>query len=463
MRGVYCVPEQMAKGSDSRPVVYCYVDPAFTWDIGPALADLERRGFRVVTGDHADELLFLLQMGRPAAVIYTVSGPEARADANFHTVTSRALDILVPVFVVGPDDPRDGVLLCYPAGGTVEESHAPFHALGDLIERFDSVPPSTPSRPPMAVAGQTFGKGRTMMSWRRDGPIVTPPNDLRSPYEMIDARPAPSAAPPPAVPGERKTFPRKKKGDSADGGSPESAPDAAISADVAPGREAELARAVEPVRVARIVPEPERRSKESAPRRTAWKIPAALAGGVAIGVAALVVYLVTAPGPAADSTKPAPHPADPRAAETPAAETPAAETPAQDEVATPRRPAPDEPRAQEVLLLDASGAVRFPGHFREQSAIFWFTGELEERRFLDLLRSLGPKAKIRVIGHATAQELAAGLHNLALSRAWAVEKYLVRMGIADEQIEPETGDEAKTEDLDYRGWPRNRWVDVRFD
>ena len=96
--------------------------------------------------------------------------------------------------------------------------------------------------------------------------------------------------------------------------------------------------------------------------------------------------------------------------------------------------------------------------------MFWFAGDWEEQRFLGLVRSLGPNAKIRLIGHSTAEELAAGLNNLAVSRAWAVEKYLVRQGIADERIETERGAQVSaTDDLDERGWARNRWVDVRFD
>jgi hypothetical protein len=481
----------MTNGSDSRPVVYYYADPAFAWDVGPVLADLERRGFRVVTGDNADELLFLLQMGRPAAIIYTVGKAEARAHGSFHMVASRAVDMLVPVFVVGPDNPRDGVILRYPAGGAVEESHAPFHALGDLIERFDAEPPSTASRPPMAVANQTFGKGRTMMSWRRDGPIVTPADYGASLVEPSSKPPAPALA----ADGrqddreERKTLPAKKKHAAQDeavrGAVPNATP--TISAISAPP----AAPVQEQVRAVRAEPEPpfERPPQPHTPRPVAWKIPAVLAGGVAIGVAGLVVYLATAPRPAMEAAKPAPATA-PRAAAaaprptnsappdatdgaTPASA--AAETPpagAADDTtdgttggATARRHrAPGAPQIEEALLSDASGTVRFPGHFREESAIFWFAGDWEERRFLDLVRSLGPTAKIRVSGHATGEELAAGLNNLALSRAWAVEKYLVRQGIADERIETEKGALVTSgADLDERGWPRNRWVDVRFD
>ena len=223
-------------------------------------------------------------------------------------------------------------------------------------------------------------------------------------------------------------------------------------------------------------------------RSVAWKIPAVLAGGVAIGVAGLVVYLAAAPGPAAEDAKPAPETAVRAAADAPrpttagsaaaaaakddgAAATAPVETPAAGAgvpiaggTTTRRHRAPGEPQTDEALLRDPSGTVRFPGHFRDESAIFWFAGDWEERRFLDLVRSLGPATQVRVIGHATGQELAAGLHNLALSRAWAVEKYLVRQGIAEERIETEKGAQmAASDDLDERGWPRNRWVDVRFD
>jgi len=481
----------MTNGSDSRSIVYYYADPAFAWDVGSALADLERRGFRIVTGDNADELLFLLQMGRPAAIIYTVAQSAALAHGSFLLVSSRAIDMLVPVFVIGPDDPRDGVLLRYPVGGVAEESHAPFHALGDLIERFDAEPPSTPSRPPMTVANQTFGKGRTMMSWRRDGPIVTPANYGAESHEPLNEQKTSAPAAPPANDHkERKTLPAKNAHASEDesvrGAVPSATPTiSAISPPPsAPAASMVAARAEGPVRAVRVDPEPERRSPNRASRPVAWKLPAALAAGVAIGVAALVVYLATAPGRVTEATRPTPATAPrepagvplPTAAGIPVAQDgatagkPPVETPpavidgAPGGTTAPRPRAPGEPKDEEALLTDASGTVRFPGHFRETSAMFWFAGDWEERRFLNLVRSLGPNAKIRVIGHSTAEELAAGLHNLALSRAWAVEKYLVRQGIADERIETEKGALVTSgADLDERGWPRNRWVDVRFD
>ncbi|MCK9462659.1 MAG: hypothetical protein M0R80_23820 [Proteobacteria bacterium] len=441
----------MASGSDKRPVVYCYTDAAFPWDLGPALTDLERRGFRIVVGDNVDELLFLLQMGRPAAILYTVGTPEARAQGGFHVVMSRAVEMLVPVFIVGPDDPRDGVILRYPEGGASEESHAPFHALGDLIERFDQQPPSTPSRPPLAVAHQTFGKGRTMMSWRRDGPIVTP-----------------LSVPPKEAREERQTLPAKKKSQHNDDGVRDIVPSAAPAEPIQ-----------EPVRVVRAEPEPDRGEPRREPRprrRAAWKIPLVLAAGVAIGVAGLIAYLATAPGRTPRPTARAPEAAhqEPEAvrrapsaaAPRPIPAAPQATAPATTPAAEPAAPrkARDDSKAGEALLRDASGNVRFPGHFREQSAIFWFAEEREEARFLDLVRSLGPNVVIRVTGHSTGEEFAAGLHNLALSRAWAVEKYLIRQGIEDERIETERGGlVSSADDFDERGWPRNRWVDVRFE
>jgi hypothetical protein len=343
----------------------------------------------------------------------------------------------------------------------------------------------------MAVANQTFGKGRTMMSWRRDGPIVTPPNDSSPPLaphgDQLDPRVADEARR--SSRGERKTLPGKKKQAAQDeavrGAVPNATPTiSAISA-------APAAPVQEQVRIVRAEPEPafERPRRPRASRPVAWKIPAVLAGGVAIGVAGLVVYLATAPGPAVEAAKPTPTavfratadvprptkttPTDAADGATPAVT--AAETPpagaadgttkgTTDDATARRHRAPGAPQTEEALLRDASGTVRFPGHFREESAIFWFAGDWEERRFLDLVRSLGPTAQVRVIGHSTEEELAAGLHNLALSRAWAVEKYLVRQGITDERIETEKGALVTSgADIDERGWPRNRWVDVRFD
>jgi hypothetical protein len=415
----------MTHGSDNRPVVYYYADAAFAWDLGPAVADVERRGFRVVKGDNADELLFLLQMGRPAAIVYEISSPQARSYGSFQMVSRRAIDMLVPMVVVGPDDPRDGVLLRYPRGSDVEESHLPLHAIGDLFSEFDAAPPSTPSRPAPFVHSQTFGKGRTMMSWRRSVPPPAPEPEQppEQPPEPIPHGPAPFVVFPTTPPREEPAF--------------------------------------------EAAPEPEPRN--AAPRPKTARILAATAGGVAIGMAALTVYFFTSPE--------RPHPSAAR----PSAPQPSTAPTLPPEPAGPidggveaggkaggwhsRRPHPAPAHGSEgALLSDASGTIRFPGHFRDASAIFWFAGDWEERRFLDLLRSLGPKTRIRLTGHTTQEEANGGPPLLAVGRARAVEKYLVRHGLAEERITAEGGAPVRTaSDVDARGWPRNRWVDVKFE
>jgi len=423
----------MTNSNDNRPVVYYFADAAFAWDIAPLIVDIERRGFRVVKGDNADELLFLLQMGRPAAIVYTLPGVAARALGSFQMVAQRAVDMLVPMVIAGPDDPRDGVLLRYPDGKSAVESHVPFHALGELFVRFVAQPPSTPSRPASFVDSQTFGKGRTMMSWRRSLP---PPR-----FTDLDEPEAPPLVIEPTHPHERTP------------------------------RDAEESKA--PLR------EPE--SRGETPKRRSLRLGAVLFGGIAIGLAALIVYFVVSTGRREPAPRVAERPrarassdASPAASEMPAAAAMGSTDAEQGKAARPidggepertRRVRSGEiGTANEELLSDPSGIVRFPGHFREETATFWFAGDWEERRFLTLVRSMGPKTVIHLIGRATKDELEMGPANLPLGRARAVEKYLIRNGIDGERIETESGArQGSAGETDKRGLWRDRRVDVRFE
>jgi hypothetical protein len=435
----------MTNEKDSRPVVYCYVDPAFPWDASAVSGEAERRGFRVVRGDNADELLFLMQMGRPAAVVYALASPEARTYGSFHMISQRALDMLVPMVVVGPEDPRDGLLLRYPVGRTIEERYVPLHAVGDLFEEFDAVPPTTPSRPAPFVQGQTLGKGRTMMTWRRSLPPAAAPRVSSVPSE-------------PPTPLETEPTEPDEPTELYEGAAPAAGPD--------PG----LLRHSEPAPPAPSI----------APKPRPWKVLAVVAGGVAIGVAALWVYVATAP----ETAQRAREAAEPvaLAATAPRIAEPADLAVAAPEIAVPaERPAerdasveappplpPERAAASakppEALLSGASGAIRFPGHFKDETAMFFFEGHEEEWRFLELVRSLGPSTVIRLTGHATFDELSTGPEKLARGRAWAVEKYLVRRGIPKERLLSEGGPPVRPgSDPDPHGKSRSRWVDVRFE
>lgn len=438
----------MENRTDSRPVVYVFVDPAFRWDVSAVTSEAERRGFRVVRGDNADELLFLLQMGRPAAILFTLASPEARTFGGFHMISRRALDMLVPMVIAGPEDPRDGLLLRYPAGDAAEERYVPLHAIGDLLAELDAAPPTTPSRPAPLVEGGTFGKGRTMMAWRRS----VPPGPFRVPGAPTGPRPEPATPSQPPDPVDSAPAEPDGPTELYEGGPP--------PAEDGPGT----------LRQAVTLPVPPK------PRPTRM-IAFAVAGGVMLGAGALAMYVATAPGPAsvgpprripaanapapviAQPEPPAPEPAAPEPAAPEPAAAPAPNPPAEQGVREEPRPAPEQP-----FLRDASGAIRFPGRFKDETAMFFFADDGEEERFLGLLRSLGPDTVVRVIGHATFDELKTGPDRLARGRAWAVEKYLVRRGFPRDRIRSEGGLPVRGgSDPDPQGRSLNRWVDIRFE
>jgi len=516
-------------------VVYFYSDPAYGGDLTSAVKTLKERGFRVVKGDNADELLFLLQVGRPAAVIYTLASTRARSSAAYQMVSRRALDLLVPIFLLGPEEPRDGLVLVMPAGKGGKESHIPFHSMPELIARFHSDPPSTPSRPPDVLHEQTVGKGRTLHSWQGQGSIA--PQD---PRESKKAKRTLLGVPAPAAETARKTVPGKLASgtktrrmtvepsaeppaqalpeDVATGATiqmlaaavppPSAEPPEAASQERGEVVEVESAREPAPERTGDLPvypPDPFENKHEKKARR---KADPRGGGGKTLGVriavivsavavlAAIVVVVYLATRPSGKPPQPLPRgvaiPAGPvspasgrtagdgqRVAEKTPAEVPAdtvletpppvAEEPEVETEEAGREEAPPQPPAGEMqrpkvrpsLERTEDGAYLFPGHFREETATFWFLDEQEEAGFISRIESGG--GTIRVIGHPTLDEAEGGKHGLGLSRAWAVEKYLIRKGVSPDRIETERGAPVDPkDDIDERGWARNRWVDVHL-
>jgi len=509
---------------DQTAVVYYYSDPAFRGDTAAALAELESRGYRVVRGDNADELLFLLQVGRPAAVIYTLSSEGSVTSAAFQMVSRRAFDLLVPIITVGPADPRDGVTLIFPEGRKAARRHVPFHSMAALIAELDEEPPSTPSRPPEAIRGRTLGKGRTMLSWKPPPSVVEKPTVPPRPGSITPKRPgsdkhtlqmsaaaaeelvagqrdeqqdsaAPIARPQSdkrtlemsAATAAKKTTPEiPHRLSSPERAGEEAPPDPVADSGVKPRLVVESSKEIEEPSIGFLLREADAEATartKAVPQRkpTIWRVAGPLLAVAAIGAVAVVIYLATRP--AGPPPQPIRHGEGPEVAPEPRpqaeAEVPPKPLAEADQPEVPPKPLAEadqaeagdevEPTAEEVAAaspvtvgeLIPGVTTRFPAHFRTGSATFWYSDAAVEQEFLEKVRALGSSHTIHVIGHPTEDEARAKNWSVGLSRAWAVEKYLIRNGVAPESIETSRGDPVEVrDDMDYRGWARNRWVDI---
>ncbi len=379
-------------------VVYIYTDPAFKGDLAATIKVLKHRGFRVVKGDNPDELLFLLQVGRPAAVIYTLANRESKSSASYQMVSRRAFDLLVPIVLVGPDDPRDGVLCVFPEGRKTVEKHLPYHSIVEFISDMDENPPSTLSQPP-------------------DIPEM-PPSDFD------ETRPVPQE--------EMVT-----KG----------APQVETTAGGTGGKLKIVAIAMGAVTMVAIGVIVFLTMRPAAPAPKAFP---RISGPIVGSPVAEEPPNETAPVEAVTPVTPPVPPVQPQ--------------PAGEDQVSKQRPKNRPPIAPSAVVVGAGDLLRFPGHFRDGTAIFWFGGSEEEQLFLDVVKARGAVGRINIFGRATIEEIADGKAYLGLSRAWAVEKYLIRMGVDPDVIQTSRAEpvNARSDD-DELGWPRNRWVEISFD
>jgi len=136
----------------SQISVYCYFDPAYGWDARAAISALEPRGCRIVQGKDPSEILLLLQVGRPAAVVSTLADDDAAESADYMMTKRRAFDRRVPIVLVGPGQPRDGLQLLYPGEDEYAPRHLPLHALADTVMELGEHPPwEAESAPPAPI------------------------------------------------------------------------------------------------------------------------------------------------------------------------------------------------------------------------------------------------------------------------------------------------------------------------
>lgn len=94
----------------SQKDLYCCVAPEFA---GPLVGLLERMrgaGYRVLVGNDPQELLLLLELSRPKALLYTLEAQTSKLSSGFRTVEGRALEQGLPLIVVRASDSRAGAL-----------------------------------------------------------------------------------------------------------------------------------------------------------------------------------------------------------------------------------------------------------------------------------------------------------------------------------------------------------------
>jgi len=407
------------KDNDDAVVVYYFADPAYHGDMTSILVSLKKRGFRIVKGDNADELLFLLQVGRPAAVIYTLAFKDSRSSAGYQMVTRRAIDLLVPLILLGPDEPRDGAMLLYPHDSKVTERHIPYHIITDLISQFDSQPPATSSRPPSVLHEQTIGKGRTILNWRGGSSLSQPPVEVKS-SELNDE-------------GFDIKSTSKMFKDSTS-------------------------------RLRQYKSDESKLAVESAPEVVSislWKI---IVGVVAVVTLVVFVLISMFVGVGKGSRVNKQQSFEDPAKQVVSSDTPLVVSPVADKE-MPKIDIPDnvsKQREKHRPLKDVTdkAAMPFPAHFRQGSAIFWFSNSRTEERFMALLHGR-PSTKIKIVGHSTSEESIQGKGALGLSRAWAVEKYLIRKGFNDEDLETAAGPPVDGEiEIDENKQNTNFWVDI---
>jgi outer membrane protein OmpA-like peptidoglycan-associated protein len=202
-------------------------------------------------------------------------------------------------------------------------------------------------------------------------------------------------------------------------------------------------------------------------RRGSLFVMALVAGLVAlIGAVAIVIWFATRPAAPPPQPLPAPLLPVPASPSTPATGTQAGRAAGEEPSGEVARPADAAPVATVPGSAPAAGqalgpAEPFPAHFRENTALFWFDDDQTRDGFLARVSAVKPASTLRLVGHATEGEAAAGRGSLGLSRAWAVRRWLIRQGIDDGRIETERGRNVPDRGPhDTRGLALNHRVDI---
>jgi hypothetical protein len=98
----------------NQPEIYCFIDSEYKDNIDSSIDLLRKHGYRVVVGTDIKELLLLLEIGDPVAIVYTLVSDSSSLERSFQSIASNALERSVPMFLIGPEDSRKGFHLYYP-------------------------------------------------------------------------------------------------------------------------------------------------------------------------------------------------------------------------------------------------------------------------------------------------------------------------------------------------------------
>jgi hypothetical protein len=120
--------------------IYFYSDPTYDGDLNAVLDILDRAGHRVVMGRDPDELRLLVQLERPTAIVFTFVSEGSALSSAFKIVSRTALNHNVPILVIGPGDPEDGVTMYYPDGSQFKRRAVPFDLFLTAVEQLKDKP-----------------------------------------------------------------------------------------------------------------------------------------------------------------------------------------------------------------------------------------------------------------------------------------------------------------------------------
>ena len=462
--------------------VYFYLDKDFSRSLDSIILPLKNHGHRVLVGRDFDELLLLLEISHPSVVFCAFSHATATREERFQSLSDKALESKIPIVVLGPYDPRDGFTLYAPGTKEYETRHVPFAAILETISGFAASEAETLREKTVSAETET----------RRPDPEIEPiePGDWDTDVSILEYEPDEEMESEEELGSEEETDPEGEM-------------------DFVPRVENEPAQVNEPIVLPEArVPIPDRedfrgeisgpislpsgeepKTSKSEAQMTSSATFQILLGLGALLCAALAIVFAWQPVwelPIEVASKTQMMEPDPQQRSVSAS----AKRETADGSGTPpgteevpwgnrfdagagdgrgdfQRVHPQQPVAAEIVTVTnwpkekLESALPFPGTFRLNTARFWFQEEWEINRFRDMVRNLPADTKIRIIGFVTDKEIKDGQGHLDRSRAWAVERFLLKEGIPLERLSLSRGGKFyRKTDLDSQGHPRNRLVEI---
>lgn len=413
--------------------IYFYIESDFAGRTDRVVNLLKEKGHKVIVGRDHDELILLVEMSDPSAIFCALTSQTYTEEESFRKLSERAFKQEVPIIVMGPDDPRDGFTMHSRSGDKMDQSHLPFNALSETtlsLNRSQSAP---------------------------DVPAAATPSPMTEDRADVQDRFAP------------------KHHESLDSLLPKP-PDPAEDEGEVFQYQGEINRPINLPNEAGEKKEGTRNRMTASP-----KLHMALTAAAFV-FASFGIYSATIPAPpprAPEKKTPGPStgisPAkksiDPQKNLSPPGAT-KSPTPSLSSTNVLKKENSESLQSStdthtRVPNWDRSGiknVLPFPGTFRPGTSTYWFQNEWEINHFREMLQRIPEESTVELIGYATEKEVKEGNGDLELSRAWAVMHFLKREGIDLERIRVTRGGHFPAKiDLDDRGRPRNRLVEIVID